>query len=188
MYANIGNIKLCQTDYAEISTLIIFPSALLFMWPFSYSVRGIHKIILRESGLLKQREKKCCFFFRLQNKPLKPTSDTIIESKSFWFPKGNVWLKFLRSKREDPDGSKIEFMLQWWTGRRKRKNLGGMNIGWRSPRLEDYRGLLTFVGVRGGQGISDMPQGGNVRGNGVRIEVLPNPILYQQKGKKWEPL
>lgn len=124
------------------------------------------------------------FFFPLQNKPLKPTSDTIIESKSFWFPKGNVWLKFLRIKREDPDGSKTEFMLQWWTGKRKRKNLGGMNIGWRSPRLEDYRGLLTFVGVRGGQGISYTPQGGDVRGKGVRIEVLPNPILYQQKGKK----
>ena len=125
MYADIHNIKLCQKYYTDIKTLIIFLSALFCIWPFSYSVRDIHKTILRESELLKQREKKCWFFFQLQNKFLKPTSGTIIESKSFWFIRGNVCLKFWGLKREDPDRSKIEFMLHRWSGKRIRKNSGG---------------------------------------------------------------
>lgn len=125
-------------------------------------------------------------FFQLQNKPLKPTSDTIIESKSFWFPRGNVWLKFLRIKREDPDGSKIEFMLQYWAGKRKRKNLGGKNTRWRSSRLEEYEGLVTSVGVWWNQEISYMQYEGAIWGeteSGLRFCLTPSFTSKREKNK-----
>lgn len=146
MHANICNIKLCQIYYAEISTLIIFPfCSSLYVAIFLFSQRHPQNSSQR-IRIIKAERKKCWFFFQLQNKPLKPTSDTIIESKSFWFPRGNVWLKFSKIKREDPDGSKIEFVLQWWAGKRK-KNLGGKNIKWRSSGLEEDGCLVTSVGV-----------------------------------------
>lgn len=40
--------------------------------------------------------------------------------------RGNVWLNFGGIKREDPDRSKIELMLQWRSGKRIRKNSGGL--------------------------------------------------------------
>ena len=56
MYANTDNIKLCQKSYSEISTLIIFLSALFFYVTF-FLIRDVDKINLRIRIVKAERKK-----------------------------------------------------------------------------------------------------------------------------------
>lgn len=89
MFAKISNIKSCQIYCTEISTLIISPSASLYVTIFSFSEK--HNSSQRIRIIKRERKRNVVFFF---------LNFKINSWSPFWFIRENVWLKFLRIKEE----------------------------------------------------------------------------------------